>query len=243
MRKLTKKQWIKRRRRRRMIRNIFLVAALLSLVILVRSILHSPFFIMSQLDEEDFNLDGIVLDHNTTIKEMYLTPNKYSRPGITLKEVTAIVIHYVGNPGTSAANNRSYFEGLKTKETTYASSHFIIGLEGEIIQCIPLNEVAYASNERNIDTISIEVCHEDETGEFNEKTYESLISLVTYLCDMFQLSSSDIIRHYDVTKKLCPLYYVEHEDAWIRLKEDVEIKLKERKEQEEKAKEEREKRK
>ena len=225
---------MKRRRRRRILRSIFIVIALLALVILGRSILHSPFFIMSQLDEEDFNLDGIVLDNNAKIKEMFLTPNKYSRPGITLKEVTAIVIHYVGNPGTSAENNRSYFEGLKTKETTYASSHFIIGLEGEIIQCIPLNEVAYASNERNIDTISIEVCHEDETGEFNEKTYDSLISLMAYLCDLFQLSSTDMIRHYDVTKKLCPLYYVENEDAWIQLKEEVEIKLNERKEKEEK---------
>ena len=30
-----------------------------------------------------------------------------------------------------------------------------------------------------------------------------------------------VIRHYDVTEKLCPLYYVEHEDAWIQMKADI----------------------
>lgn len=29
---------------------------------------------------------------------------------------------------------------------------FVIGLEGQIVQCIPLNEIAYASNGRNYDT-------------------------------------------------------------------------------------------
>ena len=36
------------------------------------------------------------------ITENFLTPNKYSRPQISLKKVTKIAVHYVGNPGTSA---------------------------------------------------------------------------------------------------------------------------------------------
>ena len=47
------------------------------------------------------------------IKEEYLTPNSYSRPGIELKQVNGIVIHYVGNAGSSAEENRDYFESLK----------------------------------------------------------------------------------------------------------------------------------
>ena len=31
----------------------------------------------------------------------------------------------------------------------------------------------------------------------------------------------DVIRHYDVTGKNCPKYYVEHEDAWKQFKVDV----------------------
>ena len=38
---------------------------------------------------------------------------------------------------------------------------------------------------------------------------------------MQAVQSDDVIRHYDVTEKLCPLYYVEHEDAWIQMKADI----------------------
>ena len=95
-----------------------------------------------------------------------LTPNEYSRPGIALDKVNGIVIHYTANPGSSAVANRDYFESLSISHETMASSHFIIGLDGEVVQCIPTAEISYASNDRNDDTISIECCHPDETGEF-----------------------------------------------------------------------------
>lgn len=150
-----------------------------------------------------------------------LTINDYSRPGEANNKINGIVIHYTANPGTTAAQNRSYFEGLKDSKITKASSHFIIGLEGEIIQCIPTNEVAYASNDRNYDTISIECCHADKTGKFNEETYQSLVHLTAWLCGKYKLKARDVIRHYDITGKLCPLYYVEHEDEWKQFKKDV----------------------
>ncbi len=150
-----------------------------------------------------------------------LTVNPYSRPGIKVDEINNIVIHYVGNPGTTAAENRDYFEGLKDTQTTQASSNFIIGLEGEIIQCIPTWEVAYASNERNIDSVSIEVCHEDESGEFSGVTYDSVVELTAWLCLKFQLTEEDVIRHYDITGKNCPKYYVENEESWVQFKKDV----------------------
>lgn len=150
-----------------------------------------------------------------------LTPNPYSRPQTKLKKVKGLVIHYTANPGTTARQNRSYFEGLKDSKTTYASSHFIIGIDGEIIQCIPSSEIAYASNERNEDTLSIECCHVDETGKFTKETYDSLVHLTAWLCGKFNLDADDIIRHYDVTGKKCPLYYVEHEEEWKQFLKDV----------------------
>ena len=72
-----------------------------------------------------------------------LDVNEYSRPGTTLKQVNGIVIHYTANPGSSAMANRDYFEGLKDAHTTKASSHFIVGLEGEVVQCIPTTEWGY----------------------------------------------------------------------------------------------------
>ena len=154
-----------------------------------------------------------------------LTPNEYSRAGIATNKITGIVIHYTANPGASAMNNRDYFEGLKDSHITKASSNFVVGLEGEIVQCVPTWEMAYASNSRNIDTVSIECCHPDETGKFNQKTYQSMVDLCAWLCLKFDLNENDVIRHYDVTGKICPKYFVEHEDAWKQFKGDVGVKL------------------
>lgn len=150
-----------------------------------------------------------------------LTVNPYSRPGIALRKVKGIVVHYTANPGTGAIQNRNYFEGLKDSHVTKASSHFIIDPNGEIVQCIPTAEIAYASNNRNADTVSIECCHMDRSGAFTDATYRSLVRLLAYLVGKFSLSTDDIIRHYDVTGKNCPKYYVEHKDAWKKLKDDV----------------------
>lgn len=159
------------------------------------------------------------------LEKDFLTPNPYSRPQDKLKKVKGVVVHYTANPGTSAQNNRDYFEGLGNKTAkaakTYASSHFVIGLEGEIIQCLPLSEISYASNERNMDTVSIECCHPDKSGKFKTDTYDSLIELLAWLCTKYDLDTDAIIRHYDVTGKECPKYYVKHEGAWEDLKEDV----------------------
>ncbi len=156
-----------------------------------------------------------------------LPVNPYSRPGTALTEVNAIVIHYVGNPGTTAAQNRSYFENLMETKEAEASSHFIVGLDGEIIQCVPLNEYAYASNKRNADTISIESCHPDDTGKYNDVTYDSMVALAAYLCVIYDLDPmEDIIRHYDVTGKECPRYFVDNEDEWDRFKQQVEAYIK-----------------
>lgn len=161
-----------------------------------------------------------------SIQENFLTPNEYSRPQKALKKVNNIVIHYTANPGSDATANRDYFESLKDSHITHASSHFIVGLDGAIVQCIPLDEISYASNDRNSDTISIECCHPDQTGKFTSETYRSLIQLCTYLCRALNLSGSDLIRHYDVTGKLCPKYYVKHEQKWEELKDDVNSSLK-----------------
>ena len=52
--------------------------------------------------------------------------NGSGRRGVPLEDITAIVVHYVGNPGTSAQQNHDYF----AQETTNVSSHFLVGLQG-----------------------------------------------------------------------------------------------------------------
>ena len=163
------------------------------------------------------------MDNRPPLDVELLTVNPYSRPGTALGQVNGIVIHYTANPGTGAIQNRDYFESLKDLDTEKISSNFVIGLEGEIIQCVPTSEMAYASNSRNQDTVSIENCHPDETGKFNDSTYNSLVHLTAYLCDKFDLDPENggVIRHYDVTGKDCPRYFVQNPDAWQQFLADV----------------------
>ena len=175
-------------------------------------------------EQEEAKKDELTVKVETApvVDPQFLTVNEYSRPGTKLEEVKGIVVHYTGNPGTTAMQNRNYFEGLAQSKKTKASSHYIIGLSGEIIQCIPLDEISYASNQRNVDTISIECCIDNEMGKFNEKTYESLVQLTAWLVGEYDLKISDIIRHYDVTGKNCPKYFVENKSAWYDFRLDVE---------------------
>ena len=163
-----------------------------------------------------------------TIQEMFLTPNKYSRPQIPLKEVKKIAVHYVGNPNTSALSNRNYFENCK-EGGRYVSSHYIVGLKGEVIQCIPLNEWSYCTNQANGYSISIETCHPKSDGIFNDSTYVSLCELCAMLLKKYNLTVNDLIRHYDVTRKTCPLHWTPTKyqseavatARWNRFKQDV----------------------
>lgn len=163
-----------------------------------------------------------------TIQEMFLTPNKYSRPQTPLKKVEKIAVHYVGNPNTSALANRNYFENCKNGGR-YVSSHYIVGLKGEIIQCIPTNEWSYCTNQANSYSISIETCHPKSDGVFNDSTYVSLCELCAMLLKKFGLTTDDLIRHYDITQKQCPLHWTPTKyqseavatARWNRFKEDV----------------------
>ena len=168
--------------------------------------------------------------------EQRLLTNKNARPALEsadgrmpAENVKYIVVHYTANPGSSAVNNRNYFNN-PSANVYGSSSHFIVGLNGEIIQCIPTDEVAYANYPMNYSTISIEVCHPDATGKFNEATYNSLVRLIAWLCGEYYFDETNVIRHYDVHRlsgythaqaKKCPLYYVENEDAWKQLLADV----------------------
>lgn len=152
----------------------------------------------------------------------FIPQNPYSRPGEELPAVNNVFVHYTANPGTDAMQNRSYFANLAQTQETSASAHFVIGYEGEIVQCIPLEEIAYAVKGRNYDSVSIECCYLEENGEFTQATYDSLIRLTTWLLGKYELDETAVKRHYDEGGKNCPKYYVEHEEAWEMLVQDIE---------------------
>lgn len=162
------------------------------------------------------------------INKQLLTPNRFSRPQTPLKEVKKVAIHYVANPMSTAQNNRDYFNNLrvgvrnKFGKLMFVSAHYVVGLQGEIINCIPENEISYCTNSANTYSISIETCHPTADGHFNAATYKSLVELTADICERYKLNPlTDVIRHYDVTGKACPLWYVSHPDEWEQFKRDV----------------------
>lgn len=137
------------------------------------------------------------------IQNAYLTHN---RPRTIRKQTTAIAVHWVANPGSSAMANRNYFNSTSRS----VSSNYIVGLQGEVICCIPDEEMSWCTNAANSYTVSIETCHPDWTGAFGSKTYASLVELTAQLCRKYGLhpQHGGVIRHYDVTGKVCPKWFV-----------------------------------
>lgn len=161
------------------------------------------------------------------IEEQLLPISSYCRSGEKQGEIQYVVIHWVENPESSAMWNRNYFNSFATSHEKTASSHYIIGLKGEIIKCIPEDEVAFHSGSYSMNrkSIGIENCHPDWEGKFNDKTYNSLLELCVDICKRYNLSVNNIIRHYDVTGKECPKYYVKNIEAWVNFKNDLLKKL------------------
>ena len=204
---------LRRKRRPRLAGILFVFVVVLVIILAARR---------CSKDEPELNRGHLrIKSDKPALDVQLLSVNEYSRPGIEVDHIDGIVIHYTANPGATAQDNRNYFENLAKSQTTKASSNFIVGLDGEIIQCIPTWEIAYASNERNGDTVSIECCHPDDSGFFTDETYCSLVQLTAWLCNKYGLTADSVIRHYDVTGKLCPKYFVEHEDAWKAFRKDV----------------------
>lgn len=164
------------------------------------------------------------------VQKEFLTVNRFSRPGKKLAKVKGLVLHWVANPGSSAIQNRNYFESLKLQDLNkpnalYASAHFIVGIKGEVAQCIPCEEMAYHAgaksytneavtvfgNNPNTCTIGIELCHPKADGKFSEATLASAGELCARLCARFSLDPQrDIWTHYAVTRKSCPKWFVEN---------------------------------
>lgn len=127
-----------------------------------------------------------------------------------------IILHYIGNPGTSAAANANYFANVNSQ----VSVHYIVD-DGEIIEMIPPERKSFGTNskEHNEKGIQIEMCHPDGTGKINEATLKNVIWLCRELMGAFGIT--EIIRHYDVSGKKCPLWYVEHPADWEELKKRI----------------------
>lgn len=178
------------------------------------------------------------------ITNIFLTPNKYSRPQTKLNKIKGVVIHYTASPNGTALGVRNYFEGLKVGVSVngkyrYASTQYIVGLKGEVLRVIPDDEMAYhvgantykevitskLSAYPNNCTLGIEACHIDSKGIMTNATYNSLVELSVKLLTENDLTSADLYLHYDITGKPCHKWFVDNPKEWIKFKEIVRNKM------------------
>lgn len=54
-----------------------------------------------------------------------------------------------------------------------------------------------------------------------------MVQLTAWLCKKYNLNEDQVIRHYDVTGKICPKYFVEDEAAWEQFKNNIRKALEE----------------
>ena len=159
-----------------------------------------------------------------TITDSLIPRNKYNRPG-TKSTPKRICVHYTGDCGATAAQLAKYWQNVaagvfKDKPWSWTSAQYIVGLNGEVVRCIPDSEIAYAAANQNADTIHIEVCYKRQSGEFEEKSIAALGELVRSLMKKYAIPAGKVVRHYDLTGKLCPAYYVD-EARWNALHERI----------------------
>lgn len=134
--------------------------------------------------------------------------------GRRTNKIEWIVMHYTGNDGDSDESNARYFQNPLNP---VASAHYFVD-DDSITRSVPDEFVAYHCGAqsykhahcRNANSIGVELCDARRDGAVmaTEKTLQNAAELVYWLCRQYDIPYDHIIRHYDVTGKLCPAYWV-----------------------------------
>lgn len=135
--------------------------------------------------------------------------NTQKRPGIE-RQIKYIVIHNTANAKSSAQNERDYLVNENNMSST--SFHIVVD-DHEIIEAIPVTEVAFHAGNRegNQKGIGIEIC---ESGNYG-KAETNAAKLTAYLMKKYHLSIEDVKTHQDFSGKECPRKILDHWDTFI----------------------------
>lgn len=137
-----------------------------------------------------------------------------------------IVIHYTGS-GTSASGsakaNCQYF----SRANRNASAHYFIDDGGIWEYADPKSYATWHCGDgggkygiTNANSIGVEVCINGDKP-YTTKEINFLKQLIPYLMKTYKVSASNVVRHYDASRKLCPYYYAKRSDAWNSLKKQI----------------------
>ena len=146
-------------------------------------------------------------------------------------DIKYIVIHYTANDGDTDEGNGNYF----ANNIVGASAHYFVD-DDSITRSVPDDYIAWAVGGSkykytkggkfygkctNANSISIEFCDTKKNGvyDFTEATMKNAADLVKLLMKKYNVPVERVIRHYDVTGKVCPKPFVDDEKAWETFKE------------------------
>ena len=157
-----------------------------------------------------------------TITQMPCNPGNYTakRTGT----IRYLVIHYTGAPGT-ARNNGAYFA---SRGDIGASAHYFVDAK-DIVQSVQdsgrawhCGAAVYKHPEcRNDNSLGVELCcYQDAAGQwgFDPATVDNAVQLIRTLMAKYGIDIDHVVRHYDVTGKICPEPYVRDASAWAEFK-------------------------
>ena len=124
-------------------------------------------------------------------------------------QIRYLVKHYVGATGGAEANCKYFYSTYRG-----ASSHYFVGHDGEIWQCVEDSDIAWHCGAsaykhpecRNSNSIGVELCVlKDANGKwyYTEATKKAAVQLFVYLMDRYGIDADHVLRNYDVTGKTC----------------------------------------
>lgn len=167
------------------------------------------------------------------IKQKLAHESNYKQANRNEYNIKYIVIHYTANDGDKAIDNCNYFANNKNLNS---SAHYFVD-ENEIVQSVLQKDIAWHCGSklykhkycRNSNSIGIEICSRKDKNNnyyFKNETIKNAIDLTRYLMQLYNISSDDVIRHYDVTGKVCPapfidLNIIEKPKIWIDFKNNL----------------------
>ena len=165
------------------------------------------------------------------IKEIVAHQSNYNKG--RKQPIQYIVVHYTANNGDRAESNGNYF----AQPNRNASAHYFVD-ESNVVQSVKDMDTAWHCGAksykhpkcRNDNSIGVEMCSEkDEKGQYyiNEQTQYTAIKLIKVLMAKYSIPIGNIIRHYDVTGKMCPEPFVRNQIQWLDFKKKLSEEKKE----------------
>ena len=135
-------------------------------------------------------------------------------------------MHFTADNGDTALGNTNYFKSYRG-----ASAHYFVD-ENSVYQSVEDKNIAWHcgakkykhSTCRNSNSIGVELySRKDSNGNyyFKDKTVDNAVETVKMLMVKYNVPIANVIRHYDVTGKVCPEPFVRNNKEWNDFKNRI----------------------